>query len=104
MMIVMMEMQRMKLVVHLVFVMEQIVWNVQIITFVFKEVIYAVWEQEDIDEFLRFFLLLNLFFIDGDNDCGDNSDESSIFCRSIQCNTSISRNFNFMKLFLCFLI
>jgi len=47
MMIVMMVMQQMRLVVHHVFVMEQIVWNVQIIIYVFNEVIYVVWDKED---------------------------------------------------------
>lgn len=32
-------------------------------------------------------------YVDGDNDCGDNSDESPIFCQSIQCNTSTKRYF-----------
>jgi len=33
-------------------------------------------------------LFEHTFEIDGDNDCGDNSDESPMFCQSIQCNTS----------------
>lgn len=35
---------------------------------------------------------MNGIFLDGDNDCGDNSDESPIFCQSIQCNTSTNSN------------
>lgn len=37
--------------------------------------------------------LMIFICIDGDNDCGDNSDESPIFCQSIQCNTSMRRYF-----------
>jgi hypothetical protein len=38
-------------------------------------------------------MICSSFRTDGDNDCGDNSDESPIFCRSIQCNTSMCGSF-----------
>ena len=43
------------------------------------------------------------FYVDGDNDCGDNSDESPIFCRSIQCNTSTKNASSLFKVRFAFL-
>lgn len=44
------------------------------------------------------FLCSLLFSIDGHNHYDDNSDESSTFCRSVQCNISMSVGFNFVNL------